>query len=221
MSTSTRSRIVYTRNLKKRILRETAMSVAISIPPAIIEQAVKQYTTSLDQSTINLLNGRLERGITMVKAGAVTPTQNPRCFRVRSSSGYDSYLVNLDKETCECPDHWKGHLCKHRIAAGITEIAMQLQEAEAQKAPAKVEAPTPPPTKPQSNRETIVWAVIKHNDKWLGVEVLNFNGDEATVRALPIIKEGNKLCPQFPFADGKSSLDIVPKTTLVHVTEFQ
>ena len=65
-------------------------------------------------------NGRFERGENMAKQGMVSTYETPvrpdrkRLFRVRSSNSSSppfSYVVDLENQTCECPDNLKGHFC--------------------------------------------------------------------------------------------------------------
>lgn len=35
--------------------------------------------------------------------------------------GNENYLVDLERETCTCPDAAKGHTCKHLLAAVLLE----------------------------------------------------------------------------------------------------
>ena len=49
--------------------------------------------------------------------GVQSDPGHPLHFRVRSSDGRSSYLVDLEAKACNCPDSQKGYHCKHRIAA--------------------------------------------------------------------------------------------------------
>ena len=267
--------------------------------------------STLPQGFREGLNGRFERGIEIAKAGGVKLFQDTfqpdrrRLYQVNSSSLFKPpYLVDLDRKTCECPDHWKGHFCKHRVAASIFELAAGAFEKSvatkvmepaytAQKvdksAPSPVKINTPqssPSTQPQKptvqklpdpatglppqapkpalqkpvateplpplpkgtpvvptasptsiqppktptleyqpssspKENTVIWAVVVQDGKLIGVEVLNFEGDLATVRALPIIKDGKKLQPQFPFNERKSRTAVLDKKSLTHVKIFR
>lgn len=42
----------------------------------------------------------------------------PHTYVVRGSQ---NYLVDLEKETCTCPDHARGHVCKHLLATVLLE----------------------------------------------------------------------------------------------------
>jgi hypothetical protein len=135
--------------------------------PKDIEMAAEQFKATLSQDSLWALNGRFERGVSLAVSGAVSHETDPdfpaleRLYRVRSANATKppySYRVDLDGESCECPDHAKGYFCKHRIAAHIIEIASDSTvEPEIQTQP--VEEP------PQ---ESIIWGVIRHQDEWLG-----------------------------------------------------
>ena len=180
--------------------------------PKDIEVAAEQFKATLSQDILWSLNGRFERGVALAVSGAVSHVQDKdfsaleRLYRVQSANATRppfSYLVDLDGGTCECPDHAKGHFCKHRIAAHIIEIVSA----------STVEADDSP-------KESIIWGVIQHENEWLGVEILSMQEEQATVRALPKIIDGKKLQPRFPF-EGKHSVTIVPKESISHIKVFQ
>ena len=114
-----------------RSVQETAtIAASKTVPMEFINQAAVQFEFTLPQGFRMGLNGRFERGIEIAKAGGVRPFQDTfqqnkrRLYQVNSSSFFKPpYLVDLDGKTCECPDHWKGHFCKHRVAASIFELA--------------------------------------------------------------------------------------------------
>jgi hypothetical protein len=70
-------------------------------------------------------------------------------------------------------------------------------------------------------REAIIYARIPHGGDHLNVEVIHLNGDTATVRALPIIKNDSQLVPQFPFQDYQSSASIVLASSLMEITIYR
>ena len=205
--------------LKRRFIRETATNTPV-IPEELIEQVANAFYPTIPNDVKWGLNGRFERGVNLAKDGAVSVHTDPyypdkmRLFQVRSSNparGPFSYLVDLDDGYCECPDHMKGHFCKHLIASSIIELAMQ---------PDQSEAPVEESPIPSLMPEQIVWGVIRMNGEYLGVEIVNLAGEQATVRALPKIIDGKKLQPQFPF-DGKRNTTTLPKKDLFHVKVFQ
>ena len=109
-----------------------------------VDQAAEQLRNSLSQDILLSLNGRFERGVTLAKQGAVSPHMDAnlpdkrRLFQVKSanpSSPPYYYLVDLDGETCECPDHWKGHFCKHLIASHLIEIVQTNRQKAASSKP--------------------------------------------------------------------------------------
>ncbi len=87
----------------------------------LISQIASKFVSSLTPEVLKGFNGRLERGLELAKNGAVTSfddsSTHPRRFKVRSSDGTNTYIVDLDAKTCDCQDSQKGHTCKHRIAA--------------------------------------------------------------------------------------------------------
>jgi hypothetical protein len=119
-------------SLKQRILRETATASIGLFRPSAIDQAAEQFRNTLSQDTLWNLNGRFERGAALAKQGAVTHHADPnlankrRLFQVMSANQSRPpyyYMVDLDFDSCECPDHCKGHYCKHIIASHIYELA--------------------------------------------------------------------------------------------------
>ena len=217
-----------------------------------IDLAAKQFRNSLRQDILFSLNGRFERGVALANQGAACPYFDPNLpdkhhlFQVRSANQSRPpyfYMVDLDAGTCECPDHWKGHFCKHRIASHIIEIlnynqqmaapsnaqtsstTFALKDNQAQQplvASAKVTegATSIPETSLETTNNAVIWGVIKHQGQWLGVEVLAMQDEKATIRALPKIIAGNKLQPQFPF-EGKRCTITIPKKHIFHVKIFQ
>lgn len=125
---NTQSLVYVVCSLKRLFIKETHRRMYVSP----IEQAAEQFRNSLSQDILWDLNGRFERGVALATQGAVSPHSEPympdrvRLFKVTSSNQSRPpfhYIVDLDAGTCECPDHWKGHFCKHRIASHIIEIA--------------------------------------------------------------------------------------------------
>ena len=74
---------------------------------------------------------------------------------------------------------------------------------------------------PAPKEDPVIWAVVIQDGKLVGVEVMSFEGDLATVRALPIVKDRKKLQPYFPFNEGKSRMAILDKKSLTHVKIFR
>lgn len=211
----------------------------------VIRAAYSKFSMTLSPELKQKLNGRLERALVIVQQGSVKlhPMQGKsqgRMYAVNSSDPTKHpYLVNLAARSCTCMDHWKGHYCKHRLAAQIYENACKLAE-NPQKS--QIEAPAAPGlqavsavcetapqtlSQPQANAptalqsEAVIWAMLKHNGKTLAVEVLSLKEDLAVVRALPAVIDGGKLQPQFPFREGKSSITTFPSKDLFHVKVFR
>ena len=199
-----------------------------TFPSEVIEQAFQKFQATLSLELKARLNGRLERGLAIVQSGGVSAYSEPgqaasqHLYRVRSSDPTNPpYLVDLHARSCTCPDHWKGHLCKHRIAASIINLAISMTRVD----PPPVQVPAMPtaslqPSNPVTSKESIIWGVIRLNGELLGVEVLSIADEEATVRALPKIIDGKKLEPRFPF-EGKHNTTSIPTKELFHVKIFQ
>lgn len=114
-----------------------------------IDQVTQAFKSSLTPTSLQSINGRLERGLEMAKNGSVQEIPNSigkRRFLVRSSDGTQKYIVDLDTKSCECPDSQKGYTCKHRIAAYLLEQAQQLVDATIQKKPSGYPPKTIRPT---------------------------------------------------------------------------
>jgi len=170
-----------------------------------INFAFTKFTNSISPELKQRINGRLERGLEIALSSGVIPYDPTTLvqFKVMSSDPAKlPYMVDLRARTCTCPDHLKGHYCKHRVAAQVYRLActqMPTQVARTE------ELPQPEPCKPG---HAIIWACIRKNGKTIGVEVLGIENDQVWVQALPIVKEGGKLEPQFPFPDGQCSQQV-------------
>ena len=101
------------------------------ILPAVIEQTARKVFESFSDRMKAALNGREDRALKLALEGHVTH-KSARIFSVRSENGEHSYLVNLDKSFCNCPDSQKGQVCKHRLAAYLVEQSMQANQQFAQ-----------------------------------------------------------------------------------------
>jgi len=197
-----------------------------------IEQTARVVFERFSERLKKLLNGREERGLKLALEGHVKHTSQ-RIFSVRSENNQHAYLVDLDRKTCTCPDCQKGHICKHRIAAYLIEQSNlasnsnQSQDASpstngADSDNGKLDvARAILNARSQFLREAIIYARIPHGGDHLIVEVISLNGDTATVRALPIIKDGTQIVPQFPFQDGQSSASIVLASSLLDITIYR
>jgi len=180
-----------------------------------INAAFTKFNNSIMPELKQRMNGRLERGLEIVKAGWVTPyDQNTLVqFKVRSSEpGKLPYMVDLRARTCTCPDHLKGHYCKHRVAAQVYRLACSQTPSPAP----QIEEKTDP--EPCNQGQAIVWACIRLDGKAIGVEVLGVENDLVWIQALPIVKDGGKLEPQFPFANGSCNIQVkVGELEHVHI----
>ncbi len=71
---------------------------------------------------------RLERAEALVAEGRVHPVEGlPGHYVVEGSR---PYLVDLEGETCTCPDFAKGHTCKHLMAAYLWEKGLEAGRKE-------------------------------------------------------------------------------------------
>jgi hypothetical protein len=202
-------------------LKETAVAPFTQpVLPVVIEQTARKVFESFSEKMKATLNGRQERALKLALEGHVAHKLS-RTFSVRSEDGQHSYLVNLDKNFCTCPDSQKGSVCKHRLAAYLIEQASR----------AVSEAPLPPDgprmldseeeaiekarlvlnARSQHLREAVIYAVLEVDGEMLQVELLSLEGEVALVRALPRLKDG-QLIPQFPFPERKSCTQVIAKS---------
>ena len=102
------------------------------IPRNFLFSAAQQIAANLPEWDWYSHNIRLERGLTLALEGAVTPISDSgqawdtNLFEVRSANQWAppySYDVDLDEETCTCPDFANGHICKHIYATQILQQA--------------------------------------------------------------------------------------------------
>jgi len=189
------------------------------ITPSVeaINAAFTKFTNSIMPELKQRMNSRLERGLEIAKAGWVFP-YDPNTlvqFKVRSSDPTRlPYMVDLRSRSCTCPDHLKGHYCKHRVAAQVYRLACSQTPREV------AQSPEPVQTQPCKSGQAIIWACVRLDGKTIGVEVQGFENDLVWIQALPIIKEDGKLEPQFPFPDGSCSLQ-VKANDLEHIHIYQ
>lgn len=80
---------------------------------------------------------RIERAVEIAaKPGTI---YNAKCppgeFDVRNSKGNGWYRVSTKAKTCTCPDHIKGHVCKHRLAVWLFVEARTRAAAQVRRVP--------------------------------------------------------------------------------------
>jgi hypothetical protein len=203
---------------QEHIIREAVvLAPANNILPSVIEQTAKAVFDKFSDRLKASLNGRQERALKLALAGHVMHKAK-RIFTVRSQYGAHSYLVDLDRKFCNCPDSQKGYVCKHRLAAYLVEQAKAANMEITPKPEHHLEYPRVSERtewNPEEDslerarfvlerarsdmlRQAIVYASILDEGEDLPVEVVSIEGDGACVRALPKMKE-DKLVPQFPF----------------------
>lgn len=161
-----------------------------------INAAFRKFNDSISPELKQRMNGRLERGLEIALSGNIT-AYDPFTlvqFKVKSSDPSKlPYMVDLRARSCTCPDHLKGHYCKHRIAAQIYRLASTSMPMRNVSNPETVPAPS------CQQGQAIIWACIRMDGKTIGVEVLSIENDSISVQALPLVKEDGKIEPQFPF----------------------
>lgn len=196
---------------------ESAVSAPSILPPVaiaaeLIEQAASGWWAKLNDRQRERINGRFERGKAIALAGEVSFTDDPEVFKVRSQStrGDYRYTVTLDPDnrSCSCPDvDAPYHVCKHVIAAYILQKALEL--AAVQPEPESAAAHETPQADPDAEivasnyqirypKDTIVYAKLAYQGRFLLVEVLWIENGRAIVRALPRIENGEAI-PNYPF----------------------
>jgi len=213
-------------NLKNNppCIKEAAItSISQPVLPAVIEHTAQQVFASFSDRLKATLNGRQDRALKLALNGHVVH-KSGRIFSVRSEDGQHSYLVDLDKRFCTCPDSRKGQVCKHRLAAYLIE---QSTQANKETSMGDSSNPEHPPLKPEEEalekarltlnaksdflRQAIIYAVLQGEGQPIQVEILNLEGGIALVRALPKVVDG-QLIPQFPFPERQSSAQVLAKS---------
>ena len=182
-----------------------------------IKAAFTKFISSISPELKQNMNGRLERSLEIVLSGGVIPYDLTALvqFKIKSSDPSKlPYMVDLRARTCTCPDHIKGHYCKHRVAAQVYRLACT------QMPPQLAQTKEPPHPQPCKPGQAIIWACVRLDGKTIGVEVLSIENEQVWVQALPIVAEGGKLEPQFPFPDGSCSLQ-VKANDLEHIHIYQ
>jgi len=200
-----------------------------------INVAFTKFTNSISPELKQRMNGRMERGLEIALSGGVTRYEYPersgwmRRYKVNSSDPTrPPYQIDLVARTCTCPDYFKGHFCKHRVAARVFELAsvkvqpqedQPIQPEEVRPIQSQIAQPTPPPAEEINADEAIIWACVHQDGKTIGVEVLGLEGDLVRVQALPAITDVGKLEPQFPFPSGNCT-QLVQVSELFHVNVY-
>jgi hypothetical protein len=212
---------------EKQAVREVAVIAATpNILPTVLERTACKVFESFSDRLKASSNGRQERALKLALNGHVTH-KSKRIFSVRSQRGQHSYLVNLDKSFCTCPDSCKGHVCKHRIAAYLIEQASEATHEVSQESSAVRELQSSQGLDPDEEavekarlalqgrsehlREAVIYALLQVDGEPVKVEIIALEGEVALVRALPKLKDG-VLIPQFPFPERKSSAQVLAKS---------
>jgi hypothetical protein len=196
-----------------------------------VNAAFHNFSNSLSPELKQRMNGRLERGLEIALSGGVTRYEYPersgfvRRYKVNSSDPTrPPYQVDLVARSCTCPDYFKGHFCKHRVAAQVFEMAsvktQSIQPQEVQPVQPQEVQPIPPELEEHTGNEAIIWACVHLDGKTIGVEVLGLEGDLVRIQALPAITGAGKLEPQFPFPSGNCT-QLVQAGELFHVNVYR
>jgi len=192
-----------------------AVPEANLIIPDLIDQIASQFVSTLSPQTIRRMNGRLERGLTMAKSGHVAVTGQDGIFKVTSSKRRCTYIVDLNQRTCNCPDYQAGNICKHRIASwyiqqALFQSAPDLKESPvSEQIPELVELLLAHPC-----RWDLIYAVVSYEGQEIPVEIIETNGREAYVRALPGLVDG-EIVPVYPFRSPWEGSKVMYSSTTV------
>ena len=169
------------------------------ILPELLDKIASKFVSTLSPETIRKMNGRLERGLDLAKSGHVAVTNQEGFFKVLSSQYQRSYRVDLNQRTCTCPDSEAGYICKHRIASWYIQQAIFQSAPDLSESPASEEVSTLVDVLISCpSRHDLIYAVVENQGKEIPVEILDTNGKEAYIRALPNLVDGD-LVPVFPF----------------------
>jgi hypothetical protein len=182
-----------------------------------INAAFAKFIDSLSPELKQRMNGRLERGLEIALSGWVIPYDPSTLaqFKVNSSDPAKlPYMVDMRVRTCTCPDHAKGHFCKHRVAAHVYKLAC------VHTTPLETPQSEPVVSQHANQGQAIIWACVRLDGKTIGVEVLSIENDMVWIQALPIVNEDGKLEPQFPFPNGNCSLQ-VQASDLEHIRIYR
>lgn len=60
---------------------------------------------------------REQRGFELYRRGGIERIDRRGLYMVPSCSHRGEYLVDLERQSCECPDSRRGYVCKHVYAA--------------------------------------------------------------------------------------------------------
>jgi len=219
--------------LNTHSIHETAVAPFAPQPilPAVLEQTARKVFESFSEKMKAALNGREDRALKLALEGHVTH-KFARTFNVRSENGEHSYLVNLEKSFCTCPDSRQGSVCKHRLAAYLVEQSLQANEQLAGQsggAPSEEQMSSQEEAVEKARlalhassehlREAIIYAVLPMEHDLLPVEIIDLQGDVALVRALPCIIN-DEIRPHFPFDGRRASAEVLAKS-LVEVKIYR
>jgi len=223
-----------------RIREEASIAIetspgAVSTASAIISfvnQVVDAFIARCSAAQLDKLDKRIERARLLAESGtSVLFTEDPRVFKVRSSSrkGEFYYNVNVASKYCNCPDHAEhGCICKHILAAYFTKKAYEQDPTRPDSQP----HPKPEPSTHQITRmkfpseiekaiaslalfEPVVYAMLTYGNLRIPVQILAADAKNrlAHIQALPGLNSQGELIPSFPFPSGPGSNCVMYSTT--------
>jgi hypothetical protein len=210
------------------VMEVTAGMITQPILPVVIEQTALHLFETFSEKLKASLHGQQEKALSIALNGNVRH-RSARVFSVHSEDGQHAFLVNLDTGFCTCPDSRRGSACKHRLAAYLIEQANKANQSISPPLVSREKAVISEPVlaisdeeslekarlvlhaRSQYMRDSIVYAVLNQDDESLNVEIVDLEGEVATIRALPEYKDG-QLIPQFPFPERKSVTQVLAKS---------
>lgn len=195
--------------------QQTAPPQSPKIIPELLTKIHDQFIARLADHQQKDLNGRLDRALDIALAGEVEALPEPGQYLVKGHVGPKAaYHVDLQKHTCECPDHRGGNACKHRAAAWF------IQETNCHTAPPDPAVIELSAIRHRYGIEIIIYAQVEIDGQTIAVEVqaCEPTTQTATVQALPIMIDGS-LEPIFPFETEFSDTGVMMSTTSVNYSD--
>ena len=197
-------------------IREVAALPTVINPlPAIVEQTASEVFARFSDRIKARLNGRQEKALQLALNGHVT-YKAARVYSVRSEDGVHHYLVDLDRKFCTCPDSRRGYTCKHRLAAYLIEQSREATQSMSDLGDSLEKVRSVLHARSDFLYEAIIYAFLLYEGKRVQVEIVDLDGEDALVRALPVLK-GMKMVPQFPFRDRKAHARVLA-SSLTEIT---
>ncbi|ADH62493.1 zinc finger SWIM domain protein [Allomeiothermus silvanus DSM 9946] len=95
-----------------------------------IRERLEGFLNRLERAETILLEGRIHRVEGLAHTYVVRGSERLSTGASRGPMALH-YLVDLERETCTCPDAAKGHTCKHLLAALLLERGEERSRGEA------------------------------------------------------------------------------------------